>query len=500
MGDLVENVVARMLSPRAVAYYIHIDKPMAKGESVELLVNYKGHYEEMRERRGYGKANLLHNIKSDAHDITRVQRNLKDRFLVEASILKFTEDEIGQVIDFFKTKVFDGVKAATSTFPASCEEENPNLLRQCIARRRMHWLSKILRTRFHELLGKSGSSSQPLLDGFDSEECIFDKGVMIFVHEWPPNNLRPTYTGLATITSISKDEFNRNEFEVSMSDGKSIEYVPEAVVTLPTHGDFKDAPKRTYTNWMKWKKQQDLPRTRLKTLKGFDTIKWDPSFVWNISAGIVGPPSVMQTKLFQSLRWELSEELLFLLIKDERLSHPFDEKLWCPLSVSLLTKCLHLISDYLLMGRNHHILLKTFMGLARDTADTMKKIIHESGNASSNQDVSRVGSLAFVEKPNTQECLHVLLVEAVNINTSTVKDYINDPQPLDLDWYLIHQVVLAVHPLASLIDWGQHSGTGKPLYSIEKLCASVGIEDTTYLNFYTSTMQEWHPLVSSDTS
>ena len=51
----------------------------------------------MRERRGYGKANSSEGTKSDAHDITRVQRNLKERFQVEASIMNFTLDELNEV-------------------------------------------------------------------------------------------------------------------------------------------------------------------------------------------------------------------------------------------------------------------------------------------------------------------------------------------------------------------------------------------------------------------
>jgi len=496
--DLVENVVARMLSPRAVAYYFHIDKPMAMGESVELLVNYKEHYEQMRERRGYGKANLRHNVQSDAHDVTRVLRNLKDRFLVENMILQFTEDEIGQVVEFIRTKVFDGVKEATAAFARGGGEDNPDLLRQFIARRRMHWLSKILRTRFHELLGQSGAASTPLLDGEIREECTFEKGMFVFVHGWPKNNPRPAYTGLATIMSISEDKFHRKEFEVFMSDGKSIESVPEAVVTVPTDDDFKDAPKRTYTNWLKWKKQQDLPRMRLKTLKGFDAVKWDPSFLWTLAAGMVGP-SEMQTKLFPSLRWELSEELLFLLEKHKRLLHPFDEKAWCPLSVSLLTKCLHLIADYLLMGRDSCILFATLLELARQAAETVRNIARESRNNATTQDVAQVASLAFVETSNAPECLRVLIVESINDNTSDVKDYICNPQPLDLDWYLTHQVVLAVHSVASLIDCSLKTGAGHPLYSIEKLCEHIGLEDTSYLHFYTSTVQEWRPLVCKET-
>mmetsp|Transcript_14031 Transcript_14031/g.26748 ORF Transcript_14031/g.26748 Transcript_14031/m.26748 type:complete len:444 (+) Transcript_14031:1976-3307(+) len=441
----------------------------------------------MRERRGYGKANLL-GVKSDDHDITRLQRNLKDRFLIEESILQFTDDEIHQVIDFFKTRVWDGVQAATSSFEVSGEEGHSNLLRQCIARRRMHWLSKILRTRFLELLRRRRSKLPPL-DYSDNEDCTFQPGMFVFVNEWPKNDPRKiAYTGIATISSISKNKWNRNVFELSLSDGKFIESVPEAVVTIPTHDDFKDAPKRTHSNWMKWKKQADLPRMRLKVLKGFDTIQWDPSFVWNILAGLGSGSSEMQTTILQSMRWELSEELLFLLMKNKRLSHPFDEKIWCPISVSLITKCLHLIADFLLMGRDKKILCEAFMGLARDAANTMKDIINESENA------SLVGNLAFVDKSNEQNAAYVI-AESVDVNKLALEDYLNKPQPLDLDWYLVHQVILAVHPLASLIDWGSSAGTGNPLYSIHKTSTNVGLEDSSYLNFYTLKDEEWHPLL-----
>lgn len=44
---LVENVCS-LESPRSVSYYIYVDKPMEKGQTVELLVNYKDGYESMR--------------------------------------------------------------------------------------------------------------------------------------------------------------------------------------------------------------------------------------------------------------------------------------------------------------------------------------------------------------------------------------------------------------------------------------------------------------------
>jgi hypothetical protein len=40
-SDLVENVEALNKTDRSITYFINIDKPLAKGDTVELLVNYK---------------------------------------------------------------------------------------------------------------------------------------------------------------------------------------------------------------------------------------------------------------------------------------------------------------------------------------------------------------------------------------------------------------------------------------------------------------------------
>lgn len=42
------------------------------------------------------------------------------------------------------------------------------------------------------------------------------------------------------------------------------------------------------------------------------------------------------------------------------------------------------------------------------------------------------------------------------------------------EWYLLHQVVLVVHSLASVIDWGP--GNEEQHYTLEKLCLAVGVD------------------------
>ena len=183
---------------------------------MELLVHYKDKYEDMRERRGYGKKNIIYGLKSDDHDITRVQRNLEDRRLTEDSINTLSEKEIRQVVEFLHDKAWNGVKNPSATYTADgSKEAESNLIRQCIARRRMDWIVRLLQSRFLELLERDGVDSL----GSDGDD-IFKVGMLVFVNDWPKNDIRPPYTGLGTIDSIKKDKHGRDVFEVSTIDGK----------------------------------------------------------------------------------------------------------------------------------------------------------------------------------------------------------------------------------------------------------------------------------------
>ena len=114
----------------------------------------KEQYDSMRERKGYGRSSLFNGAKSDSDDVARVRRNLDDRFLLEESILTYSEDDILQVTNFIHGRVWSGVsgvEAATSAHKAGSKEDETNLLRQCIARRRLDWLCRRLRIRFLDL-------------------------------------------------------------------------------------------------------------------------------------------------------------------------------------------------------------------------------------------------------------------------------------------------------------------------------------------------------------
>jgi len=467
---------------RSVTYFINIDEPLKKCETVELLVNYKGKYEEIRERRGYGEANLFDGVKSDDDDVTRVQRNLKERFLTEESILSFNEDEIRQVVEFLTEKVSVGIQEATESLATRNKDDESTLLRQCIARRRLDWMANILRSRFYQLLGNELDNVIGYNDS--TSEFTFFIGMIIYVNDWPKNSERAPYTGLGTILSIKKDKYNRDVFEVTTLDGKYIEEVPFGVVTIPTESDFVNVSDRCYQAW----KKQQLPHVRTKVLKGLDSLIWDRSFVWNMSNRA---DFGLQAKILNSLRWEFIEELLFSLMSNERLSHPFDEEQWCPLSVDLMTSCLHSIADCLLLSTEKNVVFQRLLGFARDAANSLSDIMNKNTNTSTNQ-VSLIDKLAFVEEEDASESDRVVVVESVKINRSSIDDYVKG-HILDKEWYLIHQIVLVVHPIASLIDWGSADGT---LYSIEKLCETIGLDkETPYISYYKAKTRDWKSLL-----
>ncbi len=429
----------------------------------------------MRERKGYGKSNLLDGTKSDSDDVARVRRNLDDRFLLEKSILTYSEDDIFQVIKFFHGRVWCAVEAATSANQASSKEDESNLLRQCIARRRLDWVCRRLRIRFFDL------QQDPL---FLRSSDVFVEGMYIFVHDWPNVKTipRPPYTGLATIRSITKDKHGRIVFEAETLDKKYIEAVPEAVVTHPTDDDFKGVPSRVYSSWKKWKRQEELPGERLRVLDVLDTFKW------NLPSSFL---ETLTSKIFESLKWEFAEEILFLLAKEKRLTHPFDEMTWCPFSSSLLEECVLMTADFLLMGREKLTLYQKLTETTSNAFKALKEIINNSAITPPSIDIGVinkticVGNLALKHKVHSA----VLVVESIHINELCVEDYLRAPRPLDLDWYLINQIILPIHAVASVIDW---DGT---CYSLETLFEHIELDIDAYAEFFRRKVHGWHPLI-----
>ena len=58
---------------------------MKKGDTVELL-DYGDHYEQVRERKGYGRINVLEQLGGDEEDGARLLRNFHEREEAEKDV------------------------------------------------------------------------------------------------------------------------------------------------------------------------------------------------------------------------------------------------------------------------------------------------------------------------------------------------------------------------------------------------------------------------------
>ena len=418
----------------------------------------------MRVRRGYGRDNILNGVKGDDDDITRVQRNVQERFETENTIETFVLQDFVEVVYFLKDRVWDGLKAATSKFASGSSEAVHNISRQCIARRRMDWITQLLSNRLKVLLE-------------DWSAVQYYEGMIIFVHAWPQNCLRPPYTGLAMIDSIAEDEHKKVTFKVTTSDNKCIYHVPERVVSFPTADDMASASERDRAKWRKWKLEQEIPRI----VDCLETFRWDPSFAMSINAAL--QTSEIREKIFNSLKWDIVEEMLFLLEKNDRVSANFVVSRRCPLSVTFVSNCLLLVADFLLLNKGNEDLFRSLMDLVRVTAYKLQTTI-ERVVMSRDIDLSLVGKLTFELGPNDDRTAQRRLVVKPDYEMS-FDQFVTNPKHLDYVWYAIYQIALPLHKIASLIDWGT-------LYSVESLCKELSIS----LSFdQRSKFKDWDPLL-----
>jgi hypothetical protein len=149
---LKHTVHSRDLCDRVVEYYLKIEEPMKKGETIEVFVNYFDLYEENRVRKGYGIANIKGREKGDDHLPSLTRRNFKERQDMESSIEELAPmelyvmiewlDSIRQGLHEFVNKFLRDSRNGRDSLPSSCPTAQ-----QFIAIRRLHWLSALFKSR-----------------------------------------------------------------------------------------------------------------------------------------------------------------------------------------------------------------------------------------------------------------------------------------------------------------------------------------------------------------
>ena len=153
--QLHRNVLIRDKNDRSIHYYVAIDKEhaMKKGDSVELLVDYGDVYEEVRERKGYGRVN----INSSDEDLLQknLMRSLRDRSEVEKDCLDIKVVDMFHLVEFLTNKIF---KPMQQSITENSTKEGVTLdirgKKNLIAMRRLNWIGDKLSGRLNKLIGE----------------------------------------------------------------------------------------------------------------------------------------------------------------------------------------------------------------------------------------------------------------------------------------------------------------------------------------------------------
>jgi hypothetical protein len=139
-SELKQNVTP--LEPdQGIHYYVHPQNPMKVGEVIELLVDYGEFYEEVRERKGYGKSNLG----SDNVVSQRVKRNQGERVKIEDIILTQSLLENYELLISLQDTIVAVLNATDNCLNQSFTSEDTT--RRWNARFRIHWIAAIFRHR-----------------------------------------------------------------------------------------------------------------------------------------------------------------------------------------------------------------------------------------------------------------------------------------------------------------------------------------------------------------
>ena len=148
-SKLKPNVHLKEKDGRSVHYFLALSKPLKIGETVELLADYDDTYEDVRERKGYGKANIENGVKSDDHEPTALMRHFDERQHMIDQINGLSIIELFHMVEFIVENILEPIEDLIEKFLDNGEvtsQIKPTHL-QWVARLRINWLGELFLTR-----------------------------------------------------------------------------------------------------------------------------------------------------------------------------------------------------------------------------------------------------------------------------------------------------------------------------------------------------------------
>lgn len=123
---------------------------MKAGDQVELLVNYGEAYEDVRERKGYGKDNN-EMYGGDYDNAARLKRNFSDRDEVQRDISDLKLFDLFYLVEYLTNDVLAPIDQRIRCFFSANEKR---LSKDMVARQRIQWLGTKLQYRLKEMMTK----------------------------------------------------------------------------------------------------------------------------------------------------------------------------------------------------------------------------------------------------------------------------------------------------------------------------------------------------------
>ena len=454
---------------------------------------------------------------------------------MEKHIRSYTASDAGSLLDFISKRVIGGVVSVTERSlknvvvadnKSSSQNRNNTgtLLRQWVARRRLHWIATRITAQlncFREILCLSGRKLEnndvppPNTSNSEDRNLLFRKGMFVYINGWePPEDARPAFFCLASIDSGKQLPSGEWTYTVALEGNKYISNVPEAVLTCPTEEEISSSSRRLQMAWRKWKEREELPQKLRRMLDVLKKMRWDEShndiILSKVLATGCNSKEAFEKKLFDVVHEELSEEALYALSLKKFLLNPYDRADWCPLSTSLLRTLLRHFTICSLSKEVKSARFNFFNALLKSASEASNIIRSISENESIDKGIF---VLAFKCKQGQDLCKdqngflnnstnnlpqdpyvitadsNALMSPFEGVRTSANK-MVKSGTKVHVQWYIIRQVITVVDSMASLIQWTplqENTDAGKRLlenhYSLRKVCDKVGVDLSTVQQF-----------------
>ncbi len=196
------NVDIRHTDECAVKYYIFIDKDhaMKAGDEVELLVDYGEAYEDVRERKGYGKDNNEINGGDYDDDAARLKRNFVDREMAQLDIDDLKLFDMFYLVEYLTNDVLAPIDLRIRQGHGHGQAESfTRLSKDVVARQRMHWLKIHFQRRLKEMMTNPDPNDELLTLSVTKGGKEMVRSIEVSLLKWDFTMLPDIFTFLNTV-------------------------------------------------------------------------------------------------------------------------------------------------------------------------------------------------------------------------------------------------------------------------------------------------------------